>query len=241
METRSSLQQVVNFGTLAGTYSRSRTVEKQRSAPEDSLSATRPGNLDTVSLSRQAREQYSRSRQSGEPGSPADTANSQLNRQEIEQLQDLKLRDKEVRSHEQAHLSAAGPYARGGMSFTYQKGPDGVSYAVGGEVGIDMGEEATPEATLQKMQTIRKAALAPANPSSTDRQIAARAAAKAAQARQEILSEAQEGVLKTVAGPGNIENPAAAPSADSATSAPPSSSYASFKSAIAAYRRTAES
>ncbi|MDX1353690.1 MAG: putative metalloprotease CJM1_0395 family protein, partial [Thiomicrorhabdus sp.] len=52
-------------------------------------------------------------------------------------INQLKARDAEVRAHEMAHLSTAGGYARGGMSFTYQMGPDGKQYAIGGEVGID--------------------------------------------------------------------------------------------------------
>jgi len=78
-----------------------------------------------------------------------------LDEQELQELQQLKIRDSEVRAHEQAHLAAAGQYARGGASFTFQKGPDGVSYAVGGEVGIDVGREKTHEATISKMQVIK--------------------------------------------------------------------------------------
>jgi hypothetical protein len=39
------------------------------------------------------------------------------------------------------------------------------------------------------MQTVRKAALAPANPSGQDRSVAAAASAKEAQARQELQAE----------------------------------------------------
>lgn len=113
---------------------------------------------------------------------------------ELTQLRQLKARDTEVRTHEQAHLTAAGQYAASGANFTFQLGPDGKRYAVGGEVQIDIGKESTPEATLQKMEVIARAALAPASPSSADRQIAAQAAIKAAQARQEIIkNERAEG------------------------------------------------
>ena len=61
---------------------------------------------------------------------------STLTEQEVKQVQELKARDREVRAHEAAHLAAAGSLATG-VSFTYQRGPDGVQYAVGGEVGID--------------------------------------------------------------------------------------------------------
>ena len=64
----------------------------------------------------------------------------QLSPGEKKQVQKLKNRDREVRAHEAAHLAAAGPYATRGASFSYQKGPDGRQYAVGGEVGIDSSE-----------------------------------------------------------------------------------------------------
>ncbi len=47
---------------------------------------------------------------------------------ESKELRALQARDHEVRAHEQAHLGAAGQYARGGANFTYQHGPDGKSY-----------------------------------------------------------------------------------------------------------------
>lgn len=101
----------------------------------------------------------------------------------------LAARDREVRAHEDAHRAAAGPYFRG-LSLTYQRGPDGVRYAVGGEVRIDRAPvPGDPEATLRKMETVQRAALAPAQPSAQDRRVAAEAAATAAQARAELLRE----------------------------------------------------
>jgi hypothetical protein len=101
-------------------------------------------------------------------------------------LRELQRRDREVRAHEQAHLAAAGGYARGGVSLHYQRGPDGRMYAVGGEVSIDLSRAATPEETISKMQTVRRAALAPAEPSAADRQIAAQASIKLAEAQREL-------------------------------------------------------
>jgi len=126
-------------------------------------------------------------------GSPAAQDNQQfsLTAEEIKQLQQLKQRDREVKAHEQAHLSVAGSYARGGASFSYQKGPDGNRYAIGGEVPIDVSEEASAEATILKMQVIRRAALAPADPSPADRQIAANALAKEIEAKQQMATENQ--------------------------------------------------
>ena len=149
----------------------------------------------SVEISKEGKEAASKNSESQiEPGS-SDSA--EFSEEEVAQLAELKARDIEVRAHEQAHLSAAGGYATGGASFSYQKGPDGQSYAVGGEVGIDLSQESDPSATIQKMQTVQRAALAPASPSSTDRQVAAQAEAIAAQARQEILQEQQEQLSDT--------------------------------------------
>jgi hypothetical protein len=121
------------------------------------------------------------------------TAPGELTSEEKKQVQELQKRDREVRLHEQAHLAAAGAHARGGPSFTYQKGPDGKVYAVGGEVPIDLSPVADNlQATIQKAEAIQRAALAPAEPSGPDRQVAAQAAAMATQARQELTQQGQE-------------------------------------------------
>nr|MBQ6740709.1 hypothetical protein [Synergistaceae bacterium] len=62
-------------------------------------------------------------------------------------------------------------------------------YITGGEVPIQMRTGSTPEETLRNMQQVQRAATAPADPSGQDRKVAAKAAAIAAQARQEITRE----------------------------------------------------
>jgi hypothetical protein len=105
------------------------------------------------------------------------------------QIKELKARDTEVRVHEQAHASVGGQYA-GSPSYEYQRGPDGQNYAVGGEVQIDVAEiEGDPQATIEKMQTVRAAALAPAEPSGADRAIAADATQKLSAAQVELTSK----------------------------------------------------
>jgi len=111
---------------------------------------------------------------------------------ELQQIRKLAERDREVRAHEQAHQAVGGQYA-GAMSLTYERGPDGKNYAVGGEVPIDTSKVANdPEATLDKAETIRRAALAPAEPSSQDRRVAAQAVQMAVEARAEIQELARE-------------------------------------------------
>ncbi len=118
--------------------------------------------------------------------------NQRLSDEEKDQVEELKDRDKEVRAHEQAHLGASGGLAMGGASFEQQRGPDGRMYAVGGEVQIDTSEGGTPDETIAKAQRIRSAALAPAQPSGQDRQVAAQASRMESEARQEKTSGEDE-------------------------------------------------
>ena len=109
----------------------------------------------------------------------------QQQRQQLE-IAELVSRDQEVRSHEQAHAAVGGQYA-GAPTYTYTRGPDGKRYAVGGEVGIDTSPVANdPEATLSKMDVVIRAALAPAEPSAQDRQVAAQALGQMAEARVQL-------------------------------------------------------
>ena len=104
---------------------------------------------------------------------------------EKQQVRKMKQRDQAVRAHERAHMAAGAGLVKGGASFSMQRGPDGRMYAVGGEVSIDTASEKDPEATIRKMQQVKRAALAPADPSSTDQAVAARAGQIEARARQE--------------------------------------------------------
>lgn len=116
------------------------------------------------------------------------TDKTQPNHQQQARIQELQKRDREVRAHEAAHVAAGGPYVRGGPSFQFTTGPDGKLYATGGEVSIDTAPVSNdPEATIQKMQTVERAALAPAQPSPQDNAVAASAAQEEAQARMERM------------------------------------------------------
>jgi hypothetical protein len=127
-------------------------------------------------------------------------ARSQLSPQEKREVEQLKQRDREVRQHEQAHKAAAGGYAQGGASYTYTTGPDGKRYATGGEVSIDVGAESSPKATIAKMETVKRAALAPAEPSSQDRSVYTQASQTEASAQQELIKENQQGASTSQTG-----------------------------------------
>ncbi len=132
-------------------------------------------------------------------------SNGELSEEEQQQVGELKQRDAEVRAHEQAHLAAAGGNASGGASFEYQTGPDGRRYAVGGEVQIDPAPvDGDPQATIQKLQQIRAAALAPGSPSSQDRAVAAQAAAAIQEANAEQAQQQSEPEEMSEADPSKI-------------------------------------
>ncbi|MBV1878119.1 MAG: hypothetical protein KUG79_10800 [Pseudomonadales bacterium] len=102
------------------------------------------------------------------------------------EIESLSRRDKEVRTHEQIHASLAGAYG-GPPQFQFQKGPDGVLYAISGHVAIDASPvQGDPKATIDKAQTIKRAALGPSDPSSADRVVAAKASAMQAKASNEL-------------------------------------------------------
>jgi SprA-related family len=159
---------------------------RERAVPQNRVDISAAGRQQaTESAEEPAGEQTAA--QSGETGLPPGALQEQETTAQ-RALESLRQRDQEVRLHEQAHLLAAGPYAKGAPSYTYQTGPDGQRYAVGGEVPIDLSAvPGNPQATLQKALTIRRAALAPADPSATDQAVAAQATTLAAQAQQDLL------------------------------------------------------
>jgi hypothetical protein len=103
-----------------------------------------------------------------------------------QQLQLLIKTDQEVRAHEQAHIAASGGLATSGPNYIYVTGPDGKLYAVGGDVNIDVSPVSNnPDATIQKMETVISAALAPAQPSTQDYTVASQAQMAIIQAQEQ--------------------------------------------------------
>lgn len=121
----------------------------------------------------------------------APRAGAALSDEEQKRLSDLQKRDREVRAHEAAH-AAAGAGLAGAPSFSYVTGPDGRRYAIGGEVRIDTSSTGSPEEDIRRAAQIRRAALAPADPSAQDLAVAARATRMEIAARAELSrSDAQ--------------------------------------------------
>ncbi|WP_096014832.1 putative metalloprotease CJM1_0395 family protein [Campylobacter lanienae] len=125
--------------------------------------------------------------QSSESNAQEKSSNNQYELTQDQKMQviELQRRDLEVRTHEAAHMSA-GAGLTTGASYSYQRGPDDKMYAIGGEVGIDTSPGKTPEETLKKAAQIKRAALAPAQPSSADLQVAATATNMEIDAKMEI-------------------------------------------------------
>ncbi|QPG05600.1 hypothetical protein IT774_16190 [Salinimonas marina] len=125
----------------------------------------------------------------GQQSSGRDSAEQRQQQQAKEaKIAALKQRDQEVRVHEQAHAVAGGQYA-GAPKYEYTTGPDNQRYVTDGEVSIDVSEAATAQQTIEKMRQVRRAALAPAEPSMQDRTVAAQAAATEQQARSDLAGE----------------------------------------------------
>jgi hypothetical protein len=139
---------------------------------------------DSVTISREA--------VAAQKGILAQGSTSNVSPQEQAEIRKLQQVDREVRQHEQAHLATAGGYARGGANYTYATGPDGKRYATGGEVSIDVSPSRTPQATISKMETVKRAALAPANPSAQDRAVYAAAVRAEVSAEQQLAKQRTE-------------------------------------------------
>ena len=134
----------------------------------------------------------------------------QIEEQEQKEIRRLRDRAREVKAHEQAHKAAGGALASA-PQYEYTRGPDGQQYAIAGSVQIDSNPVAgDPESTIRKMNKVQKAALAPVEPSSTDRQVAMEASRNEMQARMELrqaetefMSDYQQQLQQSMSGENN--------------------------------------
>jgi len=128
-------------------------------------------------------------RAAAEQTAEKNTSQGQLTEEQLELVQALQARDREVRAHEQAHKSVGGSLA-GAVSLSYQTAPNGQRYAVGGEVPIDASiVNGDPAATIKKMNIVKAAATAPVDPSAQDQSVAASASILLAQALKDLSAE----------------------------------------------------
>lgn len=133
-------------------------------------------------------EQKSDTKENGTP----DNTDKELTPQEEQEVAELKTTDAEVRAHEQAHKAAAGGLRTSAPNYEYETGPDGKKYAVAGDVNVSYQHSSDPEVNLKNALQLKASALAPAEPSSQDRKVAAQADREIAEARQEIQKEQKQ-------------------------------------------------
>lgn len=122
-------------------------------------------------------------------------AEKHLSVQEKQEVQRLQALDTEVRRQEQVHAMRARPYVRSGPHYITQKGPDGQTYVVGGQINVDSSPAMTPEDQIVKARTVAAAATAPAVPSPADYAAAMRIYDNVGTARQVISSRQIKGIL----------------------------------------------
>jgi hypothetical protein len=178
-----SISSAAAYNTATSALGR-RTRLGDSEQPAQLTPASESGNDDTGTAESSTHRPVRESRES-----------NRLNAEEQLQVKELQLRDREVKAHELAHKAVGGRYVTG-SSFSYQTGPDGRRYAIGGEVSIDTSAAQTPQETLYKAEQIRRAALAPADPSPQDYHVASQATQMAAQARAEIFSQRYEEAMQ---------------------------------------------
>jgi len=178
------------------------TADKQKAAdhPNEQFnftelqkSAEKNANQIAENSEQNPHNQDQNSQQSDEQRASAEDKQEQIEAEIDEKntaiIRELKARDQEVRTHEQAHASVGGGHT-GSPSYEFEIGPDGNKYAVAGEVSVDLSPVADdPQATIAKMEQVHAAALAPAEPSSQDIKVAAQAAQLIAQAQVDLATK----------------------------------------------------
>jgi hypothetical protein len=172
-----------------GTFYTIERVSRPVAGLRENAQGRAPADTDRVELSPEARQKAKEASSKDAKGNAAVDGLSEGERKEVDSL---KQRDQEVRVHESAHIMAGGALVRGGATYSYRTGPDGKRYAVGGEVQIDTSPvDGDPRATLRKAQQIRKAAMAPAQPSGQDQAVASAAASMETNAQRELADQTQ--------------------------------------------------
>ncbi|MDR1842037.1 MAG: hypothetical protein LBQ86_08990 [Holophagales bacterium] len=190
---------------------------------DTALGADRSDRSGRTARTAAARQNQDGDRETSQTGDANSGDSLELSPEAQRMLEDLKARDKAVRTHEAAHLAAGAGITKGGAQYTTQRGPDGNMYAIGGEVPIDASEVPNdPQATIAKARQIAAAAMAPADPSPQDRAVAAQARQMESQASLDLSAqqaeEAKESRESDADGENNVGNAGNAEDADAAGS-----------------------
>jgi hypothetical protein len=162
----------------------SQTPDPQRNGSEPDKAVQQNDQTESKTSKNQSEDQTTTQADSA----AKEVYSQELTQAELQLLQALKQTDTKVRRHEMAHVAAGGRYITSGANFTYQRGPDGKNYVIGGEVSIDTSPvPGDPQATIQKMRQVKNAALAPANPSAQDMKVASKASQSASKALSDLM------------------------------------------------------
>jgi hypothetical protein len=165
-----------------------------------------------------------------------------LTQAQRDQVTELAQRDREVHSHEAAHQAAGGGLV-GAASYTYQEGPDGRSYAIGGECPIQIPASDNPSEMIAIAERVRAAALAPANPSGQDLAVANAAVQMEAQARQALAQQQAQQQAQPAAPAGQTQPSPEQPSSSETSTGEGQAAAADARTvnrAITAYARSSE-
>ena len=161
---------------------------------------------DTALISDEAQALYNMDKSNSQPTPPEKTESQPpqtsqsstpqtkagLTPEQQQVLTELKVIDTKVRTHEQAHIAASGGLSASSPSYSYQVGPDGKKYAVGGEVNITFIPTGDPEKDIVGAEAMKAAALAPVDPSSQDQSVARNADQIIAELKQQIVEQKDE-------------------------------------------------
>lgn len=181
----------IGFSPFNYPYDFSYDTTARANAQQQATASNQGVEQGTRGLEKNESSNETNNRQNQEQQNNGGSKNStELTSDERAQLAELKAVDTKVRAHEAAHQSGAA--AAGGASFTYQKGPDGIMYAVGGEVPVRIQTGSTPQESISNLQGVIATALAPADPSPQDISIASKARVMMMKAQQELALEIQE-------------------------------------------------
>ena len=148
-------------------------------------------NQDKLDLSATSKEEADSAKSAEKDKSSDNRLQNKEDHKERAIIEKLKQREREVIAHEAAHMAVGGRFV-GSPTYTRERGPDGRTYITGGEVPITVPSSSCPEETIRNMQQVRAAALAPANPSSQDINVAAAAANAQMQAEAELAAQKAE-------------------------------------------------
>lgn len=159
---------------------------------EAANSATQKTNNNKISKNSESSRLEAATKEVDQGEADKTTEGDELTEEEQKQVDDLKKRDVEVRAHEQAHAAVGGSYASA-PTYEFETGPDNKQYAIGGEVQIDSAPiPNNPKATIEKMDVVIRAALAPAEPSAQDKKVASQAQKNRSEAQADLAKQARE-------------------------------------------------